>query len=230
MRAFIRASSSIETVVSLSKIAHDDDYQHNTQTIAFLKLTPRARWTMPFEVSKTAISDVLIIEPNVWQDTRGFFFESFNQREFNALTGTNTTFVQDNHSLSHHGILRGLHYQLQQPQGKLVRVIKGEIFDVAVDMRFQSETFGQWVGAKLTAENHRQLWLPPGFAHGFLVLSEVAEVLFKTTQYWIPEQEHCLLWSDTEVNIAWPLKQAPLVASKDLSGKRLSELPPVMNG
>lgn len=175
------------------------------------------------KVLPTAIPEVLIIEPKVFGDTRGFFYESFNQQAFNAATGTNHQFVQDNHSKSSRGVLRGLHYQIQQAQGKLVRVVQGAVFDVAVDIRQSSPTFGQWVGVELSADNHRQLWVPPGFAHGFLVLSESAEFLYKTTDYYAPAHERCIAWNDPQLAIAWPdIGMAPLLSAKDAAGLALS--------
>ena len=178
---------------------------------------------MPYTVSPTAIPEVLILEPKVFGDARGFFFESFNARDFAQATGLNVEFVQDNHSKSARGVLRGLHYQIQHAQGKLVRVVQGEVFDVAVDLRRASPTFGQWVGERLSADNHRQLWVPPGFAHGFVVLSESAEFLYKTTDYWYPEYERSLLWSDPAVGIDWPIDFAPQLAAKDAVGKVLAD-------
>lgn len=167
----------------------------------------------------TSISDVAIIEPRVFGDERGFFFESFNQKEFNQAVGQNVNFVQDNHSKSKRGVLRGLHYQLNQPQGKLVRVICGVVFDVAVDLRESSLTYGQWVGVELSEQNKRQLWIPEGFAHGFLVLSDEAEFLYKTTNYWHPESEQSLLWNDSTLNIQWPnLDVLPVLNTKDACG------------
>jgi dTDP-4-dehydrorhamnose 3,5-epimerase len=174
------------------------------------------------KVTPTAIPDVLIIEPKVFGDARGFFFESFNQKAFNEATGTNHQFVQDNHSRSSKGVLRGLHYQIQQPQGKLVRVARGSVFDVAVDIRKGSGTFGQWVGVELSEENHKQMWVPPGFAHGFLVLSDSAEFLYKTTDYYAPEYERCLAWDETTVGIEWPPNINPLLSAKDKTGQSLS--------
>jgi dTDP-4-dehydrorhamnose 3,5-epimerase len=171
----------------------------------------------------TAIPEVVAIEPQVFGDARGFFFESWNQREFDAIAGREVRFVQDNHSGSARGVLRGLHYQLRQPQGKLVRVVAGEVFDVAVDLRRSSPTFGRWVGERLSAENHRMLWVPPGFAHGFLVLSERAEFLYKTTDYWAPEHERTLLWNDPALGIAWPLDGEPVLKPRDAAGARLAE-------
>lgn len=171
----------------------------------------------------TKISDVLIIEPKVFGDERGFFFESFNKKTFEALTGVTAEFVQDNHSKSAQGVLRGLHYQIQQSQGKLVRVSAGEVLDVAVDLRQSSATFGQWVSVKLSAENKRQLWLPPGFAHGFVVLSETAEFLYKTTDYYAPEYERCIQWSDNELAIDWQYSEEPLVSEKDAKGAKFKE-------
>ena len=178
---------------------------------------------MPYTVTPTAIPEVLILEPKVFGDARGFFFESFNARDFAQATGLNVEFVQDNHSKSARGVLRGLHYQIQHPQGKLVRVVQGEVFDVAVDLRKSSPTFGQWVGVNLSADNHRQLWVPPGFAHGFVVLSESAEFLYKTTDYWYPEFERSLLWNDPEIGIDWPIDFEPQLAGKDAAGKALAE-------
>ena len=178
---------------------------------------------MPYTVTPTAIADVLILEPKVFGDARGFFYESFNARDFAQATGLDVHFVQDNHSKSAQGVLRGLHYQIQHPQGKLVRVVQGEVFDVAVDLRKSSPTFGQWVGVHLSADNHRQLWVPPGFAHGFVVLSESAEFLYKTTDYWYPEHERSLLWNDPEVGIAWPVQGQPLLAAKDAAGMVLAQ-------
>ncbi|MEY3807251.1 MAG: hypothetical protein RI893_227 [Pseudomonadota bacterium] len=170
------------------------------------------------QIIKTDISDVIIFEPKVFGDARGFFFESYNQRVFQQATGSVPVFVQDNHSRSAKNVLRGLHYQIVQPQGKLVRVTVGEVFDVAVDIRKSSPTFGQSVGAYLSAENNRQMWVPPGFAHGFVVLSEFAEFLYKTTDFYAPEHERCIVWNDPELGIAWPLKDEPLLSQKDLQG------------
>jgi dTDP-4-dehydrorhamnose 3,5-epimerase len=169
-------------------------------------------------VIPTEIPDVLIIEPKVFGDERGFFFESFNQRAWEEKTGVKACFVQDNHSRSVKNVLRGLHYQIRQPQGKLVRVVSGQVFDVAVDIRKSSPTFGKWVGVLLSAENKRQLWIPEGFAHGFLVLSDVAEFLYKTTDYWAPEHERTLLWNDSDLAIQWPLQVEPILARKDAGG------------
>jgi len=167
----------------------------------------------------TAIPEVLIIEPRVFGDARGFFFESFNQQAFQAATGLNVQFVQDNHSRSAKGVLRGLHYQIEQPQGKLVRVVRGAVFDVAVDLRQSSPTFGQWVGVELTEHNHRQLWVPAGFAHGFLTLSDSADFLYKTTDYYAPAFERCIAWNDPTLAVNWPLAGAtPLVSAKDQQG------------
>lgn len=170
------------------------------------------------KVIKTHIKGVLIIEPQIFGDQRGFFFESFNRKIFAEKTGLNLDFVQDNHSRSQQNVLRGLHYQIEQPQGKLVRTILGEIFDVAVDIRKSSSTFGQWIGVNLSAENKKQLWIPEGFAHGFLVLSEVAEVLYKTTDYYAPEYERSIRWNDPDININWNLKTEPLLSKKDQVG------------
>lgn len=172
------------------------------------------------KVTRTAIPDVLLIEPKVFGDTRGFFFESFNERAFAEATGVTSHFVQDNHSKSARGVLRGLHYQIQQPQGKLVRVVVGEVFDVAVDLRRSSPTFGQWVGAVLSAENKAQFWVPPGFAHGFVVTSPTAEFLYKTTDYYAPEHEQSIAWNDPFLAITWPdLGVPPQVSAKDAAGK-----------
>lgn len=175
------------------------------------------------QIQKTDIPDVMIIEPKVFGDDRGFFFESFNERRFAELTGTSPHFVQDNHSRSARNVLRGLHYQIRQPQGKLVRVTSGEVFDVAVDMRRSSPTFGRWVGVTLSAENKRQLWIPEGFAHGFVVTSESAEFLYKTTDYWAPEYERSVRWDDPAIGIRWPLQGAPLLSAKDQAGVSLAE-------
>jgi len=171
------------------------------------------------KATPTAIADVLLMEPRVFGDARGFFYESFNARDFAAATGLDVNFVQDNHSKSARGVLRGLHYQVQNPQGKLVRVVSGEVFDVVVDIRPHSPTYGQWVGEHLSASNQRQLWIPPGLAHGFLVLSESAEFLYKTTDYYAPEFERFLAWDDAHLNIAWPLDGlVPVVSAKDALG------------
>ncbi len=167
------------------------------------------------KVRATSIPDVLIVEPKVFGDDRGFFFESFNQLHWQEATGLKTTFVQHNHSSSGKNVLRGLHYQVQQPQGKLVRVIAGEVFDVAVDLRKNSPTFGQWVGEYLSAENKRQFWVPEGFAHGFLVLSEKAEFFYLATDYYAPEHERAIIWNDPEIKIAWPLQGKPCLSGKD---------------
>ncbi|WP_076602048.1 dTDP-4-dehydrorhamnose 3,5-epimerase [Aromatoleum tolulyticum] len=173
-------------------------------------------------VVPTRIPDVLLIEPKVFGDDRGFFFESFNARAFEQATGLTPNFVQDNHSKSSRNVLRGLHYQIRQPQGKLVRVVQGEVFDVAVDLRRGSNTFGHWVGVRLSAENKCQFWVPEGFAHGFLVLSETAEFLYKTTDYYAPEHERSLLWNDPSLNIDWPIKGEPRLAEKDAAAQLLS--------
>lgn len=178
---------------------------------------------MPYTVISTALPEVLILEPKVFGDERGFFFESFNQRDFEKATGLNVQFVQDNHSRSVRGVLRGLHYQIQHAQGKLVRVTQGEVFDVAVDLRRSSPNFGKWVGVRLSAENKRQLWIPPGFAHGFVVTSDAAESLYKTTDYWYPEYERSLLWNDPDVGVRWPIQGDPTLAAKDAAGKGLRE-------
>ncbi|KAB0239619.1 dTDP-4-dehydrorhamnose 3,5-epimerase [Microcystis aeruginosa EAWAG127a] len=171
------------------------------------------------KVIPTEIPDVLIIEPQVYGDDRGFFLESFNQKDFREKTGVNTTFVQDNHSMSLKNVLRGLHYQIPNPQGKLVRVVSGSVFDVAVDARQSSPTFGQWVGCILSAENKRIFWVPEGFAHGFLVLSERAEFLYKTTNYYYPKYEKTILWNDADLGIDWPLEIPPILSPKDQAGQ-----------
>ena len=178
------------------------------------------------QATRLSISDVVLLEPKVFGDARGFFFESFNQKAFNAATGTDHQFVQDNHSRSTKGVLRGLHYQSQQPQGKLVRVVQGAVFDVAVDIRRSSPTFGQWLGVELSADNHRQLWVPPGLAHGFLVLSDTADFLYKTTDYYAPEHERCIAWNDPALAIVWPdMGMAPCLSGKDQRGLGLAEAP-----
>lgn len=169
----------------------------------------------------TPIPEVLLIEPKVFGDSRGAFFESWNARTFSGLVGRDVQFVQDNHSASVRNVLRGLHYQIRQPQGKLVRVVSGEVFDVAVDIRRSSPTFGRWVGERLSAENRRMMWVPVGFAHGFVVLSEKAEFLYKTTDYYAPEHERTLLWNDPEVAISWPFEGEPILKEKDARGVRL---------
>ena len=171
------------------------------------------------KATRCKIDDVFLIEPKVFGDERGFFYESFNQKVFNEATGAQWSFVQDNHSKSSQGVLRGLHYQTVQPQGKLVRVVSGEVFDVAVDIRKDSPTYGQWVGEILSGTNHRQLWVPPGLAHGFLVLSESAEFLYKTTNYYAPAYERCIAWNDPTLQIAWPAMQGePKLSAKDAAG------------
>lgn len=174
-------------------------------------------------VIATSIPDVLIIEPTVFGDERGFFYESYNERIWQEKTGQKLNFVQHNHSRSASGVLRGLHYQIQHPQGKLVRVISGEVFDVAVDIRKSSATFGRWFGTKLSAENKRQMWVPPGFAHGFCVTSEYAEFLYLTTDFWAPEHERCILWNDPDLGINWPLTGDPLISPKDCQGSRFAD-------
>jgi dTDP-4-dehydrorhamnose 3,5-epimerase len=173
---------------------------------------------------QTALPGVLILEPRVFGDARGFFFESFNQQVFNEITGTSYQFVQDNHSRSTQGVLRGLHYQIRQAQGKLVRVVRGSVYDVAVDVRKSAPTFGRWVGVELNEENQRQMWIPPGYAHGFLVTSESADFLYKTTDYYAPEHERCIAWNDSALNIDWPLAGAegPQLSGKDKLGLPLA--------
>jgi dTDP-4-dehydrorhamnose 3,5-epimerase len=178
---------------------------------------------MPYIAIPTALPEVLILEPKVFGDDRGFFFESFNQRDFQLATGQNVTFVQDNHSKSSRGVLRGLHYQIQNPQGKLVRVIEGAVLDVAVDLRRSSPNFGKWVNVELSAENKRQLWIPAGFAHGFIVTSDTAQFLYKATDYWYPEHERSLLWCDPSVGVQWLIEETPKLAAKDSAGKLLAE-------
>jgi len=173
-------------------------------------------------IIKTEIPEILIIEPKVFGDARGFFFESYNQKAM-ADAGITAAFVQDNHSRSAKNVLRGLHYQIQQPQGKLVRVVVGEVYDVAVDLRKSSPTFGQWVGFNLSAENKRMAWIPPGFAHGFMVVSDYAEFLYKTTDFWAPQHERCIRWDDPDLGIAWPLQGDPLLAAKDSAGLQLKD-------
>ncbi len=169
-------------------------------------------------VVSTALPGVLVLEPEVFEDDRGHFFESFNQAAFEQAIGGPARFVQDNQSLSHRGVLRGLHYQEEQPQGKLVRAVRGAIYDVAVDIRPASPTFGRWIGVELTAENRRQLWIPAGLAHGFLVRSDIAEVLYKTTDYYLPRAERCIVWNDPALAIGWPLEGEPIVSAKDRAG------------
>lgn len=176
-------------------------------------------------VIPTEIPDVLLIEPKVFGDERGFFFESFNQRIWREKTGLERSFVQDNHSRSARGVLRGLHYQIEQPQGKLVRVVAGEVFDVAVDLRRSSPTFGRWVGVVLSAANKKQLWVPEGFAHGFLVLSESADFLYKTTDFYAPEHECCIRWDDPDLAVDWPLSGDPAVSEKDAGGRWFKSAP-----
>ncbi len=175
------------------------------------------------KITATAIPDVLLVEPTVFGDDRGFFYESYNEQKWQELTGLQTRFVQDNHSRSAKGVLRGIHYQIKQPQGKLVRVVVGEVFDVAVDLRRSSPTFGQWVGESLSAENKKSLWVPEGFGHGFLVLSDVAEFLYRTTDFYAPQHERCIVWNDADINIDWPLAGDPLLSEKDARGSLFRE-------
>ncbi len=170
------------------------------------------------KVTKTAIPDVLVVEPTVFGDERGFFYESYNERKWKELTGLDTQFVQDNHSKSSQGVLRGIHYQIKHSQGKLVRVVAGEVYDVAVDLRKSSPNFGKWVGEHLSAENKKMLWVPEGFGHGFLVLSETAEFLYRTTDFYAPEHERCIVWNDTDLNIEWPGDGKPQLSGKDVNG------------
>jgi dTDP-4-dehydrorhamnose 3,5-epimerase len=178
---------------------------------------------MSYTVTPTAIPDVLILEPKVFGDSRGFFLESFNAQNFAKATGLNVSFVQDNHSRSAKGVLRGLHYQLQQTQGKLLQVSQGAVFDVAVDIRKSSPTFGKWVGCELSDTNHRQVWIPKGFAHGFIVLSESADFMYKTTDYYAPAYERCISWNDPSIGIIWPEGIAPLLSAKDQQGISLEQ-------
>ena len=178
---------------------------------------------MPYSVIETDIAEVMILEPKVFGDSRGFFFESFNAKDFAHVTGLDVKFVQDNHSKSAKGVLRGLHYQLQQAQGKLVRVTQGAVFDVAVDIRKSSPTFGKWVGCELNDVNQRQFWVPAGFAHGFIVLTESADFLYKTTDYYAPAHERCILWDDPSIGINWPKGISPLLSPKDHQGVKLSD-------
>jgi len=175
------------------------------------------------KATPTAVPDVLVLEPKVFGDARGFFLESFNRKAFREATGVDADFVQDNHSRSARGVLRGLHYQIRQPQGKLVRVVRGSVFDVAVDVRRSSPTYGRWVGEVLSEENQRQLWIPAGFAHGFVVLSESADFLYKATDYYAPEHERCIAWDDPDIGIAWGLSGPPALSAKDARGLSLRE-------
>lgn len=174
-------------------------------------------------IARLAIQDVILLEPRVFKDDRGYFFESYNQRAFENMVGRNVQFVQDNQSRSVRNVIRGLHYQVKRPQGKLVRVVRGEIFDVAVDIRRSSPNFGKWVGEHLSESNRKQMWIPEGFAHGFVVLSEDAEVLYKTTDYWSPENERCIAWDDSLINIDWRISAEPIVSIKDKAGLTLSQ-------
>ena len=176
------------------------------------------------KVIQTEIPDVVVIEPRIFEDERGFFYESYNERVLRDKANITERFMQDNHSRSAKNVLRGLHYQIKQPQGKFVRVVVGEVFDVVVDLRASSKFFGQWVGVDLNAKNKQQLWIPKGFAHGFLVLSEYAEVLYKTTEYYAPEHERSLLWNDPDLAIAWPIEVEPIISAKDRAGRRLKEV------
>lgn len=178
---------------------------------------------MAIQVTATSLPDVKVIEPKLFGDARGFFLESFNAREFAEQVQAGVEFVQDNHSRSVKGVLRGLHYQIQKPQGKLVRVVEGAVYDVAVDIRRGSATFGNWEGVVLSADNHKQLWVPPGFAHGFVVLSDAAQFLYKTTDYWFPEFERTIVWNDPEIAIEWPIDFEPILAAKDAAGSRLCD-------
>ncbi len=179
------------------------------------------KYAEDMKIMPTEIPEVLLIEPEIFPDSRGFFFEAYNQQKFTDKLGMTVNFVQDNHSLSQHNVLRGLHYQIIQPQAKLVRVIVGKIFDIAVDVRKSSPSFGQWVGYELSAENKYQMWIPPGFAHGFLVLSDTAEVIYKTTDYYAPAGDRTILWNDPDIAIDWPLKSSPILSAKDSHGQLL---------
>lgn len=178
---------------------------------------------MALHVTPTALPEVVVIEPEVFGDARGFLFESFNSRDFSEQVQAGVEFVQDNHSRSVRGVLRGLHYQIEHAQGKLVRVMEGEVFDVVVDIRKSSPRFGKWSGVKLSADNRRQVWVPPGFAHGFVVLSESAQCLYKTTDYWYPEHERSIIWNDPAVGIEWPINFEPMLSAKDAAGLRLAD-------
>jgi len=175
---------------------------------------------MSYNIKKTIFPEVLILTPNIFGDKRGFFMESFNSNSFKNATGLKIDFIQDNHSRSSKNVLRGLHYQIKNPQGKLVRVSDGEVYDVVVDMRISSKNFGKWFGVYLSSKNNNQLWVPPGFAHGFLVLSETADFQYKTTDYWYPEYERSLLWNDKDINIQWPKNSKPMLNEKDMNGSR----------
>ena len=185
---------------------------------------------MPFLVTPTDLPEVLILEPTVFGDSRGFFFESYNQHDFAEATGLNVQFVQDNHSMSSKRVLRGLHYQIQRPQGKLVRVTQGSVFDVAVDLRRSSPSFGKWVGVELSAKNRRQLWIPEGFAHGFLVTSDSAEFLYKVTELYDRRLERCVIWNDMSIGIVWPIHGAPVMSEKDKNGMLLKNAEPIEGG
>lgn len=174
-------------------------------------------------ITRLAIQDVILLEPRVFEDDRGYFFESYNQRAFESMIGRHVQFVQDNQSRSVRNVIRGLHYQVKRPQSKIVRVVRGEIFDVAVDIRQSSPSFGKWVGEHLSESNRKQMWIPEGFAHGFVVLSEDAEVLYKTTDYWSPENERCIAWNDSLINIDWQISVEPIVSIKDKAGLTLSQ-------
>tara|TARA_Y100000992_G_scaffold302502_1_gene276942 strand:+ start:23 stop:574 length:552 start_codon:yes stop_codon:yes gene_type:complete len=181
---------------------------------------------MSYKVKKTSFDEVLLLEPEVYSDDRGYFFESFNQKDFNHSVGLEINFVQDNHSKSKKNVLRGLHYQVKKPQGKLIRVLRGKIFDVVVDMRLSSPNYGKWFGVIISSENRLQLWVPEGFAHGFLTLSDAAELAYKTSDYWHPKYERSLLWNDDEIGIEWPISDEPLLTEKDSNGSTLKEAEP----
>jgi len=178
---------------------------------------------MALHIAATALPEVVVIEPEVFGDARGFFYESFNSRDFSEHAQAGVEFVQDNHSRSVRGVLRGLHYQVEHAQGKLVRVMEGEVFDVVVDIRKSSPRFGKWSGVTLSADNHRQVWVPPGFAHGYVVLSESAQCLYKTTDYWYPEHERSIIWNDSAIGIEWPIDFEPMLSAKDAAGARLAD-------
>jgi dTDP-4-dehydrorhamnose 3,5-epimerase len=213
---------TIQEQIHAVELQGDSILGHQALTESKTLLIPDTQGTS-MNIIPSSIPDIFIIEPKVFGDERGFFFESFNERIWQELTGLDAHFVQHNHSRSAHGVLRGLHYQIQNPQGKLVRVIAGEVYDVAVDIRRNSATFGKWTGALLSADNKLQMWIPPGFAHGFYVTSDHAEFLYLTTNFWSPEHERCIAWNDPDLAISWPLKGDPLVSAKDQQGRRFKE-------
>ena len=202
-------------------VAHGADRARCTREQRRQMPAKAAVWLSPMNVIRTSIPDVLILEPNVLGDERGVFYESYNRRTFAEIIGLDVSFVQDNHTHSVKNALRGLHYQIQQPQGKLVRVVAGEVFDVAVDIRRSSPAFGKWTGSLLSAENRRMVWIPPGFAHGFVVTADFADLVYKATSYWAPDYERCIAWDDSDIAIDWPLKSEPVLSAKDQLGKPL---------